>query len=75
MAAITALLALVAASSGLLSWHSWRQTRQDAETQSGESTRAAPFWALGGLFVGGIFFVLILLTGGLALGLSTTCAS
>jgi hypothetical protein len=75
MAAITILCALIAGASGVLSWHIWRSTRQRTEHQTGESLRPVPFWAIGGLFLSSVFFVLIIFTGGLALGLSTTCVS
>lgn len=74
MVAITTLCALVALASGLLAWHSWRRLRGETERRSGESTRAGPFWALGGIFLSAIFFAFIVATGGLALGLSTACA-
>lgn len=75
LAAITVLGALLAASSGLLSWRLWRRVRRYSEDQSGESMRPAPFWALGGVFLGSVFFVAVLLTGGLALGLGATCVT
>lgn len=75
MVAITVLCAFIAGASGIISWHVWRQTRRGAEKQTGESERAVPFWALGGLFLSGVFFLLIVLTGALALGLSTSCVS
>lgn len=75
MGIITMVGALVAGAAWLASWHAWRQARRQTEERSGESVRPAPFWALGGLFLSSVFFVLILLTGGLAVGLTTTCAS
>jgi dolichol kinase len=75
MAAITILCALLAASSGLLSWHVWRRTRRRSEDQSGESLRTAPFWALGGVFLSSVFFIAVLLVGGLAVGLGTPCVA
>lgn len=75
MAAITILCALVAASAGLLSWHIWRRTARPEEEQTVDSLRSVPFWSLGGLFLSGVFFVAIVLSGGLAIGLSTPCTS
>lgn len=75
MAAITILCALSAAAAGVLCWHIWRRTRWSSEERSGESLLAIPFWALGGVFISGVFFVATVLTGGLAIGLSATCAS
>jgi hypothetical protein len=75
MVAITILCALSAAAAGVLSWHVWRRTRRPSEDRSGESLRAVPFWAMGGVFLGGVFCILTLLTGGLAIGLSATCAT
>lgn len=75
MAAVTVLAALVAGAAGIASWHAWHQARLQAEGQSGESLSQAPFWALGGLFLSCLFFVLILFTGVLAIGLATPCAS
>lgn len=75
MAAITILCALIAAAAGLLSWHIWRQTGRPEEEQTVGGIGSTPFWALGGLFLSAVFFVAIVLTGGLAIGLSTGCAS
>lgn len=75
MAVITFVCALIAGASGVLSWRIWRQTAWPEEEQSSGSIRSVPFWALGGVFLSGVFFILVILTGGLALGLSTACAS
>lgn len=75
VAAITIVCALIAAAAGIVSWRIWIQTRRSAEEQSMGTMRAPPFWALGGLFVSSLFFIFIVLGGGLALGLSTSCAS
>jgi magnesium-transporting ATPase (P-type) len=75
MAAITIVCALIAGASGILSWHIWRQTGRREEEQLGGSIRSTPFWALGGVFLSGVFFIIIILTGGLAIGLSTPCTS
>lgn len=75
MAAITIVCALVAAAAGLLSWHIWRQTGRPEQEQTTGSIPSVPFWALGGLFLSAVFFVAILLTGGLAVGLATACVS
>lgn len=75
MAAITIVCALIAAAAALLSWHIWRQTGRPEEEQTTGSIPSVPFWALGGLFLSAVFFVAILLTGGLALGLATACVS
>jgi hypothetical protein len=37
--------------------------------------RPTPFWALGGFFLSALFFILIILSGGLALGRGTSCVS
>jgi hypothetical protein len=75
MILVTIGAAIVAAAAGIASWRVWRQTRRQTEGESGESLSSAPFWALGGLFLSSVFFALILLTGGLAIGLATTCTS
>jgi hypothetical protein len=75
MAAITIVCALIAGASGILSWHIWRRTGRREEEQISGSIRAVPFWALGGVFLSSVFFIIIILTGGLALGLSTSCVS
>lgn len=75
MAAITIVCALIAGLSGVASWHIWNRIRRPDEDRSGESLRTMPFFALGGFFLSGVFFVIIILTGGLAIGLSTVCAS
>lgn len=75
MTAITIVCALIAGASWLLSWHIWRRTRRREEEQTSGSIRPVPFWALGGLFLSSVFFIFIVLTGGLALGLSTACVS
>jgi hypothetical protein len=73
--AITIVCAIIAAISGLWSWHIWRNTPRREQDQPGESMRAVPFWALGGVFLSAVFFCVIVLDGGLALGLSSGCAS
>jgi dolichol kinase len=75
MTAITILCALIAGASGLLSWHIWRAVGRREEEQTSGSIGSTAFWALGGVFLSGVFFIAILLTGGLALGLSTSCVS
>lgn len=75
MAAITIICALIAAAAALLSWHIWRRTGRREEEQTAGGIRSVPFWALGGLFLSAVFFVAIVLTGGLAIGLSTACVS
>jgi hypothetical protein len=75
MAAITILCALIAGASGILSWHIWRAVGHREEEQTTGSIGSAAFWALGGVFLSGVFFIAIILTGGLALGLSTSCVS
>jgi TRAP-type C4-dicarboxylate transport system permease small subunit len=75
MVAITILCALSAGASGLLSWRNWRRTRRREEEQTIGTLQWVPYWALGGLFLSAVFFVAIVLTGGLAVGLSATCVS
>lgn len=75
MSVITISSALIAAAAGLASWQAWRRTRRLASPRSGESLRPTPFWALGGLFLSSVFFVLILLTGGLEIALNAAACS
>jgi len=75
MSLVTIGAAIIAAAAGIASWRVWRQIRRQTEEESGESLSSAPFWALGGLFLSTVFFFLIVLTGALAVGLSSTCVS
>jgi hypothetical protein len=75
MAAITIICALIAAAAALLSWHIWRRTARPEEEQTMAGLGSDGFWALGGLFLSAVFCVAIILTGGLAIGLSTPCVS
>lgn len=73
-AGITLLGALLTIGAGLMSWHIWRRTslRQD-EVTSGSMPRV-PFWALGGVLMSAFFLFGIVVTGAVALALSTGCA-
>lgn len=72
-AAITILGVLVTMGAGLLSWHIWRRTSLPEDEVTTENMPRVPFWALGGMLVSGFCLIAIVLTGGLALALSTSC--
>jgi hypothetical protein len=74
MAAITLLCVLNAAAAGVVSWHVWHRIKQPYEDRSGESLRAMPFWAMGGMFLSVICCLGSFLTGVLAITVSTSCA-
>lgn len=74
VAAITVVGALIAAAAGLLAWRLWRQTGSPEEETSVGSVGNSPFWALGGLFLSGVFLVAIIINGGIALAVSTSCS-
>jgi hypothetical protein len=73
---ITIVTAFVALAAGLTSWWVWRQTAIP-ETRATRgitaSTRQAPFWALGGMFLSLFSLAAIVVTGGTAIVLGGTC--
>jgi hypothetical protein len=73
-AAITVLAALVTVASGLLSWRIWRRTSLPQDEVSTGNMPRVPFWALGGALLSAFFLAAIMLTGGLAIALSTGCS-
>lgn len=72
---VTLTCALIAGAAVLTSWHAWRRTHRLADPRTGESLSPTPFWALGGVFLSSVFFVLVLLTGGLEMALNATACS
>lgn len=74
MVAITLVCTLVAAAGAGIGWRIWQLTRDQVEARTGESLRAIPFWAMGGMFLSALFGLGILLSGILAVELSSPCA-
>ncbi|HEX6510136.1 MAG TPA: hypothetical protein VF221_21105 [Chloroflexota bacterium] len=70
---ITILTSQIAVAAGLISWRIWRATSDPAEETTAGTIRNTPFWALGGMFLSAIFLAFIVVTGGLALAVSTSC--
>jgi hypothetical protein len=73
-AGITIFTALIAIAAGLVAWSIWRRTGWRQDEVSVGSIPRVPFWALGGLFLSAIFLVAIVVTGGTAVALSTSCS-
>ena len=67
------LAALIAMAAGLVCWRFWSLTARPAEQETLESMSFTPFLAMGGMWLSAIFLVAIVVTGGLALAISTSC--
>lgn len=70
---ITAVTALIAAAATGVSWRTWDASRGPADEDTTGTLGQTSFWALGGLFLGFVFLVAVLVTGGITIAFSTTC--
>lgn len=73
-AGVTVVAVLLTGGAGLVSWRIWRRTSLPGDEVWEEQMPRVPFWALGGMLLGGFFLLAILYTGALALLLSTSCS-
>ena len=71
--AITIVTALIALAAGLVCWRFWSLTAGPGEQETLESMSYTPFLAMGGIWLSAIFLAAIIVTGGLALAISTSC--
>lgn len=71
--AITIVAALIAMAAGLVCWRFWSLTARPGEQETLESMSFTPFLAMGGMWLSAIFLAAIIVTGGLALAISTSC--
>lgn len=72
-AGVTVVGALLTIGAGLMSWSIWRKTSLSEDEVSVEHMPRVPFWALGGMLLAAFFLLSIVITGGTALLVSTSC--